>query len=333
MTILLLGGNGLLGHNVLKQLLQQGHVVHALLRKFSVLYADTFEHKDNLTIFEGSLLDDGALDRAAEGCDAIINCAGTTSMSLLHYEDYLPVNADLCDRLVLLMERHQIMRLVHTSTANTIGYGHKDDEADESSPIQYPFSRSFYALSKKEGEKRLALAACQHPDWHIVMVNPGFMIGAFDTKPSSGTLLLASYRKPLMLVPRGGKSFVSVEDVAVAIVNALTNGRHGQRYLLTGESLTMRDLYRIQARVCGYQQCLLSVPNWLLACLGRIGDLLRCCGVRTQLATRNVRQLMVCEYYDHRCATEDLKMPHTEISQAIQSFFDWYLPYKKRGRI
>lgn len=328
MKILLLGGNGLLGHNVLKQLLQQGHVVHALLRNVSALHTEGFPHTENLSIIEGSLLDDAVLMRAAEGCEAVVNCAGVTDMSLLRYEDYLPVNRDLCGRLVWLMQQCGISRLVHTSTANTVGFGTSDCMADESAPMQPPFTRSFYALSKQEGEALLQQAAAQHADWHIVILCPGFMVGAYDTKPSSGTLLLTGYRKPVMVCPKGGKSFIHVENAAVAIVHAIAQGRSGQKYLLTGENMSLKEFYRLQAHTCGYHQVLLTLPNWLLEVAGRLGDVLRSCGIRTQLSTRNVRQLMVREYYSHEAASSQLAMPEIEISQAIRDFFSWYLPHR-----
>lgn len=325
MKVLLLGGNGLLGHNVLKQLLQQGHEVHALLRSSLDKEASKWEGmSDRFTLYRGSFLDEAALQEAAEGCEAIINCAGVTDMSLLRYEDYLPVNCDLCRRLVQLMERRHITRLVHTSTANTIGFGIPLQPADEQAPMQPPFSRSYYGLSKREGEEVLLQVVRQHSDWHIVIVNPGFMVGAYDTKPSSGTLLLTGYRKPLMVAPRGGKSFVHVADAAVAIVNALDMGVHGSRYLLTGQNLSLRQFYRLQAQVCGYRQWLLPLPNAVLVVAGWCGDLLRLCGLRTQLSTRNVRQLMVREYYDNTSARTALAMPDTPISKAISDFFAWY---------
>ena len=324
MVVLLLGGNGLLGHNVLKQLLQQGHEVHALLRSSSSLHVSDFPQLQSLSIFRGSLLNDADLRQAAQGCDAIINCAGVTDMSLLHYEDYLPVNRDLCGRLLQLMEQQHITRLVHTSTANTVGFGTPTHRATEQDPAQPPFSNSFYGRSKREGEQLLQEGAVHHPDWHIVIVNPGFMVGAYDTKPSSGTLLLSGYRKPLMLTPKGGKSFIHVADAAVAIVNALSMGTHGSRYLLTGENLTLRQFYTLQAQTCGYRQVLLTVPNGLLSLVGYVGDILRCCGVATQVSTRNVRQLMVKEYYDATAAHTDLHLPATPISHAISDFFSWY---------
>ena len=325
MKVLLLGGNGLLGHNVLKQLLQQGHEVHALLRNVSALRTDGFPNvHEQLRTFQGSLLDDAALQTAAEGCDAIINCAGVTDMSLLRYEDYLPVNRDLCGRLVRLMLHQHITRLVHTSTANTIGYGTPTHYATEEAPMQPPFSHSYYGLSKQEGEKIILQAARKHPDWHIIVVNPGFMVGAYDTKPSSGTLLLAGYRKPLMVAPRGGKSFIHVADAATAIVNALISGQNGQCYLLTGQNLSLKEFYRLQSEVCGYRQRIITLPNALLGFAGRVGDLLRRCRLCTQLSTRNVRQLMVREYYDNGKACAELSMPQTPIAQAVTDFFAWY---------
>lgn len=324
MTILLLGGNGLLGHNVLKRLLEQGHAVHALVRKSSALLVDGFANKELLTVFEGSLLNDMALHTAAKGCDTIVNCAGVTDMSLLKYEDYLPVNRDLCARLVGLMEREGINTLVHTSTANTIGYGAPGMMADETWEMRKPFADSYYARSKREGELILQSAAAQHPQWHIVIVNPGFMIGAYDTKPSSGTLLLSGYRKPLMLAPKGGKSFVHVESAAVAIVNAITHGISGQRYLLTGANMSLKSFYQLQSSTLGYRQLLLLVPNWLLGFVGRVGDVLRLCGLQTQVSTRNVRQLMVMEYYRNGRAQAELMMPSIPIDQAIGDFFSWY---------
>lgn len=317
MTVLLLGGNGLLGHNVLRQLLDRGHSVHALVRNVQSLH---IQHPD-ITHFEGSFLNPDTLRQAAQGCNAIINCTGTTDMSLPHLDDYLPVNKEGCQRVAEVMEQLHIDTLVQVSTANTIGYGSPTLTADETLPWQPPFSQSYYAQSKKAGEEITLRLAQRHPDWHIIVVNPGFMLGAYDYKPSSGQLLQAAYRLPLMLAPRGGKSFVPVKDAAAAIVNALTQGTHGEKYLLTGENLTLRQFYRLQATTCGYRQCILPVPNTLLLIVGRLGDLLRALGLRTQVSTKNVRQLMVREYYTNLKARQHLSMPTTPVAQSIQDYF------------
>jgi nucleoside-diphosphate-sugar epimerase len=324
MRILLLGGNGLLGNNVLRQLLRCGHSVCAVVRKKKALCLDDLseEEIERITFIEGSFLIPSVLEAAATECDAIVNCAGTTNMRLLHYEDYLPVNCNACSLIISAMQHCGIHRLVHVSTANTIGYGTPNETANEHRPMQLPFSESYYAMSKKEGEKILTDYAAGHPDDHIVIVNPGFMIGPYDMKPSSGQLLLAAYRKPIMVCPAGGKSFLDVRDAAIAITNAIYHGTNGQRYLLTGENMTLKQFYLLQARVLHYRQLLICLPNSLALCAAKVGDLLRFCGVTTQLSTRNVRQLLVREYYDNSLAIRDLGLPQTPPEVAIRDFFD-----------
>lgn len=322
MKVLLLGSTGLLGHNVLLRLLDGGHSVVALVRNADVLAKEA--SNPALTLLKGSLIDANVLRQALDGCDAIVNCAGTTDMSLLRYEDYLPVNRDLPMKLLQLMDELQIRSLVHVSTANTVGNGTTDSLGIESGAMQPPFSRSYYAMSKAEAEHILTDSARKHPDRHIVIVNPGFIVGPYDIHPSSGRLLLAAYNRRLMAVPRGGKSFVHVYDVAQAVVNAVTMGRNGERYLLTGTNMSLRDFYALQSRVCGYKQRIAVLPNWMVGIAGYVGDFLRLMHVKTQLATRNVRLLMPMEYYSNEKARRELQMPDTHVETAIADFFYWY---------
>ncbi|MBP5336070.1 MAG: NAD-dependent epimerase/dehydratase family protein [Bacteroidales bacterium] len=317
--VLLLGASGLLGHNVLRLLSERGERVRVLLRPGSRLLPGIGACPE---LMYGSLLEENTLLQAAEGCDIIINCAGTTDMSLRRLEEYLPVNRDLPARLCKVLEATGIRTLVHTSTANTIAPGTREHPTDESAPFAAPFDRSLYAISKREGEQLLLDYAAAHPERRVVIVNPGFMLGPFDPKPSSGTLLLAGWHKPLMAAPRGGKSFLHVQDAATAICNALERGESG-RYLLTGESLTLREFYQLQARVCGYRQRFVTLPAPLVRLAGRLGDLLQALGVRTILCTRNTDQLLVEEWYDCSRAESELGLPHTPVADAIRDFFAW----------
>ena len=320
MNVLLTGGNGLLGQNVLSQLLQRGHKVTVVARKG----ATGMGRIESLPvkICYGSFLDPELLRQAATGCEAIVHCAGTTDMSLRHLDDFLPVNRDGCQVVADTMETLGIRTLVYVSTANTVGYGTPSHPATEEDPWQPPFRESFYAQSKLQGERIIADLARRHPDGHIVTVNPGFMIGGHDYKPSSGQLLDTGYRKRIMAAPSGGKSFIYVGDAATAIANALEMGRNGERYLLTAWNMSIPDFYKLQSRVCGYRQRLFVAPDWLLMAGGRIGDLMGKIGIRTQVSTRNVRQLLVMEYYDNTKARTELQMPQTPIENGIREYFE-----------
>ena len=319
MKVLLLGATGLLGHNVLQRLMDDGHQVVVLVRRADAI---RLERQEWETV-TGSLLDYKTLEKAVKGCDAIVNCAGTTDMSLRKYEDYLPVNKNLCEMLVMLMNEHGISTLVHASTVNTIGYGAVGQPADESAPMQPPFKGSFYADSKYEGERIILSAATESR--HVIVVNPGYMIGPYDVKPSSGKMLLAAYKRHLMFAPKGGKAFVHVDDVARAMVTALTEGTNGSRYIVVDGNgmLTIKQLFELQARVCGYKQRVLVCPNALLRMAGVVGDVLRWTGVRTQVSSRNIKQLLVREYYDNGHALCDLHIEQTSVEKAIADFYEY----------
>ena len=265
----------------------------------------------------------------------MINCAGVTDMSLRRLEDYLPVNRDLPQMLVRVMEAHGIKRLVHTSTANTIGYGSAGNPADEIVPMMEPFSSSLYAMSKRMGEQAVIEMARRHPDWHVVVINPGYMLGAWDVKPSSGRMLQLAYNKRVAFAPSGGKAFVAVQDVAEAAVNALTRGDNGERYLVINNKgcLSIKELYQLQARVMGYRQKCMTLPDWVLAVAGRVGDMLRCMGVRTEVSTNNVRQLMVMEYYSNSHGTRDLGFHETPLANAVEQFHRWIEENNKKSKI
>ena len=322
MKVLLLGATGLLGHNVLRKLVESRHEVTALVRRADGIVLPYGRWRT----VEGSILDYPTLLAASEGCEALVNCAGATDMSLLRRADYEPANVELCLHIARLAAERRLASVVHVSTVNTIGSGSSAQPSNEEAPMSPPFLGTFYADTKREGERAILDMAWNLPWCHTVVLNPGFMIGAYDTHPSSGKLLLAGWKKPLMAAPRGGKAFVYVGDVADAAVAALTKGRSGSRYLVTNRSgeLSLRDFYRLQASTMGYRQRCLTLPDGLLNAAGRLGDLARRAGLRTSLSTANVQQLEASEHYDNLAARRDLGLRETPIEEAIRQFFQWY---------
>lgn len=313
MHVLLLGATGLLGRNVLQVLLEKGIAVRALVR--SALDVEGAE------VLRGSVLSREDLLNAAKGCDAIINCAGTTDMKLPSVEDFLPVNRDLPAMLCEVATLVGISVLIHTSTANTMVTGTSERPSDESAPFGPPYDKSLYAISKKAGEDVLLEYASAHPSLRIVIVNPGFMLGAYDSKPSSGRMVLMGWKKPLIFVTRGAKSILHVRDAAAAIANALEKGEG--RYLLTGECIPLKEFFRIEAGIGGYRQLCIALPDWVAEVLGWIGAALKFLGIRTNIYPHNVRQLVYKEWYSCARARRELGYTLTPVENAIRDFIDW----------
>jgi len=325
MKILVTGANGLLGHHVVMQLLEKQHDVTIIVRSRKKIYFDLAK----VAVVDGNFTNEEALRSAAQNCDAIIHIAAVTATNLLRYADYKRVNVDGSVLILKIANELNIKNIVFVSSANTIGYGTIHHLSDEHAGIEYPFSKSFYAQSKLEAEK-LFVAAAKSADNHIIIINPTFMIGAYDVKPSSGKLMLMGYRRKWFFVPKGGKNFVPTADVATAVCNALTEGKSGERYLATGVNLTFKEFYEIQSRVGDYKQKVIILPDLMLELAARVGDLLHKLGIKTDVCTRNIDQLLICEYYGNAKARKVLRMPVTPIDRAIKEALYWF---QKNGKI
>ncbi|MDP4238945.1 MAG: NAD-dependent epimerase/dehydratase family protein [Bacteroidota bacterium] len=325
MNVLVTGANGLLGHQVVMELLKRQHTVHLIVRSTQNIYFDI----SSVKVFEGNFTDYTLLSQAARGCDAIIHIAAVTATNLLKADDYRNINVEGTARVIRAANESGIRTIVYISSANTIGFGNEQLPADERFPIQYPFSASFYAQSKLESEQ-LLVEASKQPDKHVVIINPAFMIGAYDTKPSSGKLILMGYNRRILFIPKGGKNFVPARDVAVAVCNALTRGRNGERYLASGINLSFKEYYTLQKQAGSYSQWIFELPGFLLLSIAKIGDLLRRLGIKSDLSTRNIRQLLIREYYSNRKGKNELNLPETDLKIAVQEAIDWF---KEHNRI
>ena len=308
--VLLLGATGLLGQNVLRELLRRGIPVRALVRSSLDV--------PGVDVVYGNILLEDDLLKAADGCSAIINCAGTTDMTLPKVEDFLPVNRDLPRLMCKVAQKCGIDTIIHTSSANTIVCGTKEHPSDETAPFGAPYDKSPYAISKKAGEDELLHYGGKA---RIVIVNPAFMLGPYDLKLSSGQMVVMGWKKPVVLVTGGAKSILHVRDAAFAIVNALERG--SGRYLLTGETMTIKEYYRLQARLGGYRQLCIAMPHWAVECVGFMGKMLLKAGIRNMIYPHNLRQLECQEWYDSSRARRELGYPSTPVEDAVRDYVSW----------
>lgn len=323
MKILVTGANGLLGHHVVMQLLDLNYDVRIVVRSTTEICFDL----QRVEVEKGNFTDAGVFEKAATGCDAVVHIAAVTATNLLYYEDYVPVNLNANQMIIDVCNKLNINSIVFISTTNTIGYGTKESYSDERSTIQFPFTASFYAQTKLAAEELYSAAARQQngqQNKRIVIIHPAFMIGAYDVKPSSGKLMLMGWKKRFMFVPKGGKNFVAAADVATAICNALTMGENGEHYLATGVNRSFKEFYQLQSRVGDYPQKIVELPDYLLKIAAKLGDFLQKAGIRTDLCSRNINQLLIREYYGNDKSKSVLRMPHTSIEDAINSALAWF---------
>jgi len=304
------GATGLLGTNTVLKLLQYDYSVIALVRKKRSWMG---EKSENLRLIEGSLFSD--ISGYLQDVDAVIHIAAETGQDLLRYEDYKKTNYDATAHLFEQAVTAEVKKFLFVSTANTLGYGNSADRGNEQAPQLYPFTDSYYAKSKLEAENYLLQ---QNRETNVIIVNPTFMIGAYDEKPSSGKIIFWAWKKKVVFYPKGGKNFVHAEDAAEGIIKAVEQGKKGEKYLLAHENLTYKEFFRKINAITGQNPVMIPIPDSLLIGLGVIGDGLRKLKIKTSLSSANMKALRIDNFYSNKKSVEELGIRYQPIDKAIE---------------
>ncbi len=316
--VLVTGANSLLGTNIVECLLEQGYQVRGLLRDMRRFYLSPHP---NFTLIKGDFTDQETITQALQGCDYVIHVAACTDQDIPDYSHYYRINVETTHQLFLLAVRAGLKRFVYVSTANCFGFGSKEEPGDETRPTRSPFTGSYYARSKQDAQESL-LKLKELMD--VVIVNPTFMLGAYDSKPSSGQIILMAYRKKIVFCPPGGKNFIHVADAAMGVVNALTSGQNGEAYLLSGVNLTYKEFFKKLAETAGYKSLYITLPRFVLLAIGHFGNFLQKLGIPNRFTLTNMKILCIGNYYTNSKAACSLGLQTRPIETAIQDALQWF---------
>lgn len=320
MKILVTGANSLLGTNVLVELLQRNFEVRAMVRaKYKLLLSDP-----SLEVCLGDITDKCAVRNAVKGCDIVIHVAANTSQASVRYSTYEKVNVTGTKYIMDAVVRHQVKKIILVSSANAFAYGTLTNPGTEDAPISYPFSHAGYARSKYNAQQYV-LGCVKNNEPDVVVVNPTFMLGKYDSKPGSGEIIIRGYKKKWIIVPPGGKNFIHVKDAAIGVCNAIHSGISGQCYLLANENMSYKAFYKMLIAITGQESRIILIPKWVLLLAGLMGSLLARMGIPVSAHYINMRILCVKNYYSNKKAGRVLDLPATPVSEAIKEAVSWFL--------
>jgi dihydroflavonol-4-reductase len=319
--VLVTGANGLLGANVVRQLAAMGYAVRAMVRKGS----DIRSLKEaEFELFEGAITDEKDVYNAVSGCDFIVHSAAGTALLGSKPDAFLEINVKATRTLLEAGRHYKVKRFIFVSTANCFTNGSIEDPGDETTGFMPWLKDSGYAYSKYLAQQEVMRYVREY-GFPAIIVAPTFMIGPYDSKPSSGTLLLLGYNNRIVFYPPGGKSFVDVEHAARAIGHALTKGRTGESYLLAGTNLTYRDFFRMVAKCSGEKKILIKIPRVALMAAGIFSDIIgRIFSLDLQLSSVNARLLALDNYFTNRKAKTELGLMDTDIDRAVSKAVRWF---------
>ena len=249
MRVLVTGATGLVGGAVVHELQARGLSVRALARASSEPAHLEALRARGVEVAEGDVLDRAAVERALEGCRAVVHSAGLARLGGVARERLLAVNAGGVEVVLGAALAAGVERAVLTSSASVLGGTLVPRVADEETTSSAETLGIDYFVSKLRGEEvGLDLAARGLP---LAIVRPAFVLGPGDVHRSSAALVLALARGRIPAYVQGGASFCDVRDVARGHVEALLRGQPGETYLLGGQNLTMDEFVERVTRLAG----------------------------------------------------------------------------------
>ncbi len=321
MKVLLTGADGFLGSHILRYLLERGYEVKAFLQ----------ESRDHSTIrglkyesFYGDILNISDIETAVKDCDIVIHTVAITDVWPNRNKACWEVNYEAVRNLSEAVKKYHIKKLIHIGTANSFGYGSIESPGTEDHPYNFGKYGLDYMDTKKAAQDYL-LNEHKENGLPVVIINPTFMIGEYDTKPGSGEMVLAIMNQRVPSYTNGGRCVVYVGDVAVAAVNAISKGEPGECYIAGGENLCYKEFFNIIAEYSGVRAPKLKFPFPVMLMMGYLFETIGRLTKKDPLLSVNmIRISQDGHYYSSSKAIEKLCMPQTDIETSVKLIVDWF---------
>ncbi|MCL2428027.1 MAG: NAD-dependent epimerase/dehydratase family protein [Alphaproteobacteria bacterium] len=242
------GATGFVGSALARALAARGHALRLLVRPSS--------DRQNLAglpaeIVEGDLTDPLSLARAVAGCRYLFHLAADYRLWVRNPESMLRANVDGTVALMRAAKSAGVERIVYCSSVAALGLTKDGSPADETTEVAEPDVVGTYKISKYRAEQA-TLHLVREQGLPAVIVNPAAPVGPRDIKPTpTGKMIADGARGRIPAYLDTGLNIVHVDDVAEGHILALERGRLGERYILGGDNLLLRDLLALVAEVAG----------------------------------------------------------------------------------
>lgn len=318
--VLVTGASGFLGSNLIRELYRQGYDVKIIVRQHASLkgIADV-----PCEVFYGNIDNQWDVRQAIAGCSIVVHAACITDQWAV-FEEYERVNFLATKYIADACLEQKVERLIYVSTANTMGPGNKQEPGTELSGFTLFNANSGYINSKYLAQQYV-LEQVEKSKLPAVVVNPTFMIGPYDIKPSSGKLMLYSLGKKVLFYPPGGKNFVYIQDVCRGIINAINNGKLGDCYLLAGHNLSYKEFFSMISRISKERKLMIQLPAFVLKLAGRLGSVVGTI-IRKPVKLNYTAAYLICleNYYSGRKSEQELELKYTSMEGAVTSALTWF---------
>jgi dihydroflavonol-4-reductase len=310
------GGSGVVGRAVVRHLVAAGHEVSALARSDAA--ASVLEAEGAGTV-RGDVLAPETLTSLVAGCDWVFHIAGINELCSADPARMDLVNIEGTRSVIRAASDAGVQRLVHTSSAVTIGERHGTIGTETSLHRGSFLSR--YERSKHLSERLLFEEA---GDLDVVAVNPSSVQGP-GRATGTGKLILDILNRRLPFLVETKVSIVDIDDCARGHLLAAEKGARGQRYILNGASLDIRRALALLGRVTGSELSPRFLPGWVAWLgAGAISVGAKATGRRPPVCPEMVRVMLAGHAYDGSRATRELDLVYQPLESTISRTVDWF---------
>jgi dihydroflavonol-4-reductase len=320
MKALVTGATGFVGAAVARALIREGWEVRALARKGSD--RRNVQHLP-LQVIEGDLADRASLERALADCQALFHVAADYRLGAFDPRQLYQTNVEGTRNILDASRQAGVQRVVYTSSVATVGIPRDGTPGNEDTPVGIADMVGHYKRSKFLAEQVVREAALTGPS--VVIVNPSTPIGPGDIKPTpTGQMVLdaAAGRTPAYVDT--GLNVVHVDDVAAGHLLAYHRGRPGERYILGGQDLTLRQILTEIAALVGRKPPTIRLPTGVVLPIAYVAEAIaRITGRPGRITVESVRMARKRMFFSSDKAQRELGYAWRPSTEALRDAIAW----------
>lgn len=322
MKIFVTGATGFVGVHVARHLAGQGAELRLLVRTTSNL--SNLEGLDAETVV-GDLREPEMLRAALRGCEAVMHVAADYRLWVRDPKAMYAANVEGTRGLLRLAREEGVRRCVYTSSVATMGFKADGTVVDEATPVSLDDMIGHYKRSKFMAEQAAVDAA--HQGQEVMILNPTTPIGARDLKPTpTGRIVVDFLNRKFPAYMDTGLNLVDVREVARAHGAALEKGRPGERYILGGENLTLKQILDRMAAMTGLKSPTMKVPHGVAMAFAYFDEAVtgKLRGREPRATVEEVRMGKKKMFASSARAERELGFRVLPVDDALRSAIEWF---------
>ena len=316
------GATGFLGSHVARALAEQGADLRLLVRPTSNLKNLAGLNAETAT---GDLRDAASLEKAMAGCDTVFHVAADYRLWVRDPDEMYRSNVEGTRAILEAARKNNVRRVVYTSSVATMGFTSDGKPADEDSPVSLDHMIGPYKRSKFMAEQ-VAMEAGRS-GMSVVTVNPTTPIGEQDVKPTpTGRIVVDFMKRKFPAYVETGLNLVDVRECARGHVAALEKGRSGQRYILGGEDLTLKQILDTLGKITGLPSPKVKLPYFFAFATGVVDEMItgRLLKKEPRATVDTVRMGKKKMFASSAKAERELGWKIVPVESALRRAVDWF---------